>query len=314
MPVIGPSLPPHLAGKRKRSTSESSEDGPAPAPPTAPRSQSSNPAASHGPGKAAGPALSPSTTPTEQPRRVVGPAPSPALLDAHPPDGESFPVAKKPNVDDESSDDDIGPAPPPANGVAPPHESWEQVRQPDVNEKSPKKTLQREDWMLAPPSGVDWAQRIDPTKLKSRKFNTMKGAKAPPHAAGKGSSGVGGLWTETPEEKRKRLQEEVMGTKSNAPAPQECQEGGRAGRVNPEVDHETERKVRDYNEAHRGSSSLLERHRSRKNAKEEEDDPSKRAFDREKDIAGGAVSSLQRREVLNRAKDMGSRFEKARYL
>lgn len=49
--------------------------------------------------------------------------------------------------------------------------------------------------------------------------------------------------------------------------------------------------------------------------KEKEDDPSKRAFDREKDIAGGMkIGHAQKREMLNRAKDFGSRFSGGSYL
>jgi Protein of unknown function (DUF3752) len=140
----------------------------------------------------------------------------------------------------------------------------------------------------------------------------MKGAKAAPQSGGS----VGGLWTETPEEKRQRLEEEMMGTNANESSGQDRSTEDRARRRNQEEERETERRVREYNETHRGSASLLDRHRARskKEGKEVDDDPSKRAFDREKDIAGGAFSSMERRQVMNRAKDMGSRFEKARYL
>lgn len=75
-----------------------------------------------------------------------------------------------------------------------------------------QKKPQREEWMLAPPSGDDWSSRFDPTKLKNRKFNTGKGAKN----ASAGSGGISAIWTETPEEKRQRLEDEVMGRKDPA--------------------------------------------------------------------------------------------------
>jgi hypothetical protein len=58
---------------------------------------------------------------------------------------------------------------------------------------------------------------------------------------------------------------------------------------------------------------LYDEHKSQ--ARIEEDDPSKRAFDREKDIAGGIkISNQQKKEMLNRAADFGSRFSSGKYL
>lgn len=49
--------------------------------------------------------------------------------------------------------------------------------------------------------------------------------------------------------------------------------------------------------------------------KEKEDDPSKRAFDKEKDIGGGMkIGHAQKKEMLNRAADFGSRFAGGNYL
>lgn len=49
--------------------------------------------------------------------------------------------------------------------------------------------------------------------------------------------------------------------------------------------------------------------------KEKEDDPSARAFDKEKDMGMGIkIGHAQKRELLTKAKDFGSRFEKGNYL
>lgn len=49
--------------------------------------------------------------------------------------------------------------------------------------------------------------------------------------------------------------------------------------------------------------------------KKKEDDPSKRGFDYEKDMAAGTkIGHAQKREMLNRAADFGSRFAKGSYL
>ncbi len=48
---------------------------------------------------------------------------------------------------------------------------------------------------------------------------------------------------------------------------------------------------------------------------EEDDDPSKRVFDKEKDMAiGGRISNSQRREMLNKAAGFGGGFEKVELL
>lgn len=49
--------------------------------------------------------------------------------------------------------------------------------------------------------------------------------------------------------------------------------------------------------------------------KEKEDDPSTRAFDKEKDMSGGIkIGHAQKKELLNRAADFGSRFAGGSYL
>lgn len=47
---------------------------------------------------------------------------------------------------------------------------------------------------------------------------------------------------------------------------------------------------------------------------EEEDDPSARAFDREKDIGGFKINNTQRRDMVKKAADFSSRFSSAKYL
>jgi hypothetical protein len=49
--------------------------------------------------------------------------------------------------------------------------------------------------------------------------------------------------------------------------------------------------------------------------REPEDDPSKRAFDREKDMGGGLhISNSQRREMLDKASNYSSKFARGNYL
>jgi hypothetical protein len=212
MPSTGPQLPPHLAEKRKRDGSADSDDsGPAPA--RTPGSTGSNGG--------------------EKRRRVIGPTLPPAPIDERPPN---------PPGDDEQSDseDEFGPAAPPAPGSAEREADPQQTRAYEANfeVEEPVKKPQREAWMLAPPTSEDWSSRVDPTKLRARRFNTGKGARAPAERAGPDAT-----WTETLEEKRKRLEDEVMGAGQPGPQNQSSYRNKRS----EDEDRETERRINEYN-------------------------------------------------------------------
>jgi hypothetical protein len=58
----------------------------------------------------------------------------------------------------------------------------------------------------------------------------------------------------------------------------------------------------------------MERHKDAKGAAAE-DDPSKRAFDREKDMGSGVrIGNVQRQQMLNKASDYSSKFSGGSYL
>jgi hypothetical protein len=192
--------------------------------------------------------------------------------------------------------------------------------------------------MLAPPTSSGY-RAPDPTKLKARKFASG------PRAATEGKpSGISSIWTETPEEKARRLANAVLGredpnaaaaSSSSSPQPHGLRPEG--GSSNKKAD---EARVRSYIEQTRGKS-LLEEHQTARaagkassagasgaaaakgdktkwggpGADDDEDDPSKRAFDWEKDMkVGGRISNAQRRELLNRAANFGGRFQSGKYL
>ena len=278
MTAVGPALPPHLA-KRKRS--EEAHDT-VDIPPK--RQRSSSPHSNN-----------------TVPRRVIGPAAPPASLSERP--------ANRPESDGESSDsdDDFGPSlPPPPGSIS---QETERKRQEALAEeeaaREASKKPQREEWMLLPPKQDDWSARADPTKLKNRKFITGKGSKAPAQKGG----GENTLWTETPEQKRQRLEDEVMGVKKPAQLGPE----NKKDKWKEEEARETEKRIREYNEKNR-NTSLYNEHKIA-GPKEKEDDPSARAFDKEKDMGMGMkIGHAQKRELLNKAKDFGSRFEKGNYL
>ncbi|PSS08740.1 hypothetical protein M430DRAFT_37500 [Amorphotheca resinae ATCC 22711] len=266
-----------------------------------------------------GPSLQPSRPKSPPPpRRVLGPAPPPGPLSSMPSDPANPDADADPDSSSSSSDDDdFGPSLPPAPGSAAEAQLLAQRSQEETERASaaqePSKP-QRDDWMLVPPSDSDWTSRVDPTKLKNRKFASGKGAKAP---AERGVGGISAIWTETPEQKRQRLADEVLGRKDAAASSREA--AGPAAARRPEEsqeDIETARRIREYNEKNRGRS-LYEEHQQQQQQtpREKEDDPSKRAFDREKDMAlGGRLGHGQRKELLAKAADFGSRFQKGRYL
>ena len=184
MSGIGAELPPHLLAKRKRQQEEQAQD----APPTA-----------------SGAKRSPSPEGAEKRRRVAGPAMPPAPLDERPTEPAN------PQEDDSSDDDDFGPSLPPTGAEAadgPTAKPQGYAPEAPTEPAKPK----RDDWMTMPPEQDGLASRMDPSKLRARGFNTGKGAKAPAEKGGDNSA-----WHETPEQKRKRLEDEMMGVSRPSP-------------------------------------------------------------------------------------------------
>jgi hypothetical protein len=274
MPSVGPELPPHLA-KRKRSVDEDDEVC---SPPTK---------------------IHAAVEPKE--RRILGPAPPPAPLEQRPSE-----PANASDDDSSSDDDDYGPSLPPVPGSAAAYQAEAQSRAvvKEIEEKEKTAKPQREAWMLVPPSDSDWSSRVDPTKLKNRKFASGKGAKAPTE-----KSGISAIWTETPEEKRKRLEDEVMGRKDVSTS----SKASSKPRISDAEQEAIARRISEYNEKNRGKS-LYEEH-AKATPREKEDDPSSRAFDKDKDMGlGGRIGHVQKKDMLKRAGDFGSRFERGKFL
>lgn len=276
MSDIGPSLPPHLLAKRKRKQEDDATPAPTPA-------------------SGANPSPSPETA--EKKRKIAGPAPPPAPLAERPPD----PAEVQEEADDSSSsdDDDFGPSLPSANDDNAPTPPT--APEPTPAAAPPSSKPKRDDWMTMPPEQDDLAARMDPTKIRARGFNTGKGAKGP-HDKGADSS----AWHETPEQKRKRLEDEMMGVARS--------EAGPTKPIGPAKgsakDEEAARRVKEH--AKSRGPSLMDQHKGDK--PEADDDPSKRAFDREKDMGSGIVGRGQRKELLNKAAGFSSRFSGGSYL
>ena len=289
MATAGPQLPSHLLAKRKRQD-EAQEDI-SECPPS--RSRSSSNA---------------SDKSADKRRRIIGPSAPPAPL-------SEIPSAPDPDSENSSSDDDdFGPSLPPAQGslkhIEETHRQQTLADEAAAQEAARKPA--REEWMLAPPTHGELSARADPTKVRQRKFNTGKGSRAPIQKG----EGDNALWTETPEQKRQRLEDEVLGVKKPAQmGPDIKKEAWKVAEAK-----ETERKIREYHQRKKKFEQIDGESDGRtkaaaKKEKEKEDDPSKRAFDKEKDLGvGPRIGHAQKREMLNRAKDFGSRFEGGSYL
>ncbi|KAI0849574.1 hypothetical protein F5Y00DRAFT_53953 [Daldinia vernicosa] len=288
-PSIGPTLPPKNQDEIQLDDENSSSDDEAgPAPPPAPPSA----------------------------KRVHGPAPPPAPLSERP-------TTSANSDSDDDDDDDYGPALPTSISHI---QRQTQARAAEEAARAAEAAAgpQRDDWMLAPPTASGY-RAPDPTKLKNRRFASG------PRTASSAAPGneISSIWTETPEQKRKRLENAVLGRTDDAATQTRTTSSGRgagAGSSTAAADaplskeaQEQQDRVRSYTEATRGRSLYEEHQASRQGRKlqteEEEDDPSKRAFDREKDMKlGGRIGTAQRRELLNRAADFGGRFAKGKYL
>lgn len=327
MSAAGPELPPHLLAKRKRQQEEAQKNDASTssgANPESPKRQRVTgpelpPSASATP---AGPALSPNvsspsvgpTLPPSEPqpvRPVAGPAPPPAPLDERP--------LAPPDSDDDSDDDGYGPALPTATDLNPSSNPGPSIPQAAA---APVRA-QRDEWMTLPPQQDDLAARMDPSKMRARGFNTGKNARGGNTTPAGGN--IAAAWTETPEEKLKRLQDEAMGVKPATAGHIDAKEAAR----NKEKEAEA-RRIREQTVSLLASDtidtqadicmqdkargpSLMAQHKE-SNPENKDDDPSKRAFNREKDIGGSSLGLVDKKDLLNKASNFGSKFSGGGYL
>ncbi|CAG8388028.1 unnamed protein product [Penicillium salamii] len=231
-------------------------------------------------------------------RKVIGPSLPPVSTPDTEKKGPAGPADSADSADSDTgsdSDDDFGPSLPPSDSLPGSAQSNPNasnvVELPEATET--EKESQRDQWMLQPPSQSDWASKIDPTQLRNRKFNTGKSANVPKK--------MDSSWVESPEERMNRLQDAVMGVGASTDQPRDLPPNAKS----------KEDQIRRYNDKNRKKTRLESSDQNR----EEDDDPSARAFDREKDMAvSGKVSNAQRREMVKKAADYDTRFTKGSFL
>ncbi|KAJ5587949.1 uncharacterized protein N7459_003714 [Penicillium hispanicum] len=228
-------------------------------------------------------------------RRVIGPSLPPPTSLSGPDQTQSH------SQSDSDSDDDFGPSLPPANGDSTAPQDQPEHKSTPSKAKSDSIESRRDQWMLQPPDNSDWANKIDPTRVQSRKFQTGKSAHA------KSSKQADPSWVETPEERMRRLQDEVMGVSASSD-----NTGESSSITNTSRAKAMEEKIKKFND-HTGKNTWLNNQTHAREKKE--DDPRARAFDREKDMAlSSSISNTQRREMMNKASGYSSRFTKGDFL
>ncbi|TLD27124.1 hypothetical protein PspLS_04438 [Pyricularia sp. CBS 133598] len=351
MSSIGPQLPPHLT-KRKRTLGDDDEDGQPAGGPSQPPSKTSRltnddeidldddsdddefgpSAAAAGPTlpkpsaptdnstdkppgpRAAGPSMPPpehtdsdadhQSRPEQPARRVLGPAAPPADLSERPPNLPSS------DGEDSDSDDDYGPALPTSSqaaqrsaAAAAASARLAQEAEEAAAASAPSK---RDDWMIRPPPPTN---KPDPTKIRAKGFATGRAATS---TAGQNPGEIGSMWTETAQERKDRI--------LSRRGPDASSSTAAATTTKNPGDDARDAAIRAYTSQTRGKS-LYEEHQANRKAgggartAGEEDDPSKRAFDREKDMAvGGRVTNAQMRDLRKQAADFGGRFSKGKCL
>jgi Protein of unknown function (DUF3752) len=331
MPAIGPTLPPHLTRGRRDdgSQSDSDSDSPGPRPPSASKS-SKKPLAAPKSGPSIGPTLPPSlvdkaasqprgessaqakrstSPPSLKRKRIAGPTLPPAPLDQRP--------LEPPSSDSDSSDDDYGPSLPTAGAAgAASYDSEEDdaLLKQSQTEAEDSNKLERAEWMTLPPSASAASLQFDPSKHRARAFNSK-----PTGLSGrsKGQDGPAAQWMESPEERQKRLANEVLGISSAASGTSASSASEKKRKLRAEEDAETARRL---SSKRRGEDSLMDSHvkKNRKDGKDDDDDPSKRSFNWEKDMNAAAsrgVGEKGRKDMVNKASsEFGGRFSGGGYL
>ncbi|EMD41471.1 hypothetical protein CERSUDRAFT_90038 [Gelatoporia subvermispora B] len=241
-----------------------------------------------------------------QPKKILGPALPPHL--AH--------WQRQEEEEDGEDEDDVGPRPLPAgyamqekDGVQEFLEK-EEKRRKQIEEAAKPKALQREEWMLKPPSSHDLLSSIDPTKLnRPRQFART----AQPTRDTDNS-----LWTETPAERQQRIADEVAGKRRRATDTNAVEEDADT-RKRRRHEEEIRRGVEEHTRKQRGES-LINQHSSLSASKEEEkkrkgdknEPPAIWDHSRDMALGGRLMDDRSREKFIKDARGLSDRFGSGR--
>ncbi|KAF9007939.1 hypothetical protein BDQ17DRAFT_1350292 [Cyathus striatus] len=241
--------------------------------------------------------MPPPFTPASSTRRPMGPT------------LPSYAPTYDPNTyyEQEDDDDDVGPKPLPA-GMQ--HQETDAVkefiereerRKKQLEEAQNPKKLQRDEWMLVPPSSSDLLGKIDPTKLKPRQFSRN------PKGAPVGGNDMS-LWTETPQERQQRLADEVSGKKRRV-TEQKPDDDNDSGRKRRKGDEDFIRKgVDNYTRRIRGPALVDQHTASRKPEDDDKKDDAIWDHARDMSIGGRLMDDDKRNRMIKESKGLSDRF------
>ncbi|KIR58544.1 hypothetical protein I314_05792 [Cryptococcus bacillisporus CA1873] len=271
-----PALPPHLLAARKARASSSGVE---------------KKAASPSIGTSVGPSVG-TTLPAAGLSRPSS-VPSPSFPEDYDSDDEVIGPVPVPTAGGEEDDDE-------AQAAVREFLEREERRRKQAEEKDKPKALQREEWMLVPPSsGV--LSNVDPLKKRATTFSRST---AQPETDSS-------VWTETPAEKAQRIADEVAGVKRKKDKAgdriltfEEEEEDRRKRRRDMEIKQE----LHKYN---RGPS-LLNQHADKlakkKQNGEDDDAPAIWDHDRDMGVTGRLLTDQERSRKIKEARGLGDRF------
>lgn len=294
---IGPTLPPHLAktlnpGGQKRSENVNEVNEIDEIPELAqPEDNDSDESDSYGP------ALPPGFQKKEENvsrTRVIGPMRPPQF--EHPRADIS---SDEKNASSDEEEDLIGPAPPAETDM---NFGFERTKM-DVEARSKAKKDQmtgqkdskpkRESWMTELPPDLSKNFGLGPRKFRARAVEV----------------GDQSVWTDTPADKARKSREGDRGSKRSADDSDPVRTPWELAR-----DQQMNKQVENYNKRHRGES-LMDLHTKKleKQKKEDKDKPvERRPFDRDQDLNLPKMSDGQKKSVIQKSKNLGSRFQNSR--
>ncbi|KAI8372846.1 uncharacterized protein BYT42DRAFT_578217 [Radiomyces spectabilis] len=293
---IGPYIPSHLIEKKRQGDTENNEEDQAHSPPRSPpAADNANDDDDDADADAYVPALppdlleerkkaAPSSGKEGRRRRPVGPT-MPTAWDAaayaQQEDEDDIVGPKLPSSDDNDAAGGIQSTIAEIEERARRSKELLEQKASGVSEK-----VERPEWMLVPPE-LDYLKTADSSRSRTFSNKIMD-------ASDRDTS----VWTETPAERLKRQQEEVLGKRKKAPT-----------RAPPSMqDIETRRNLEEYNKTKR-AESLMDMHRKKAKSSKGKEDVSKRPFDREKDLLGSKpMDRRTKNELLKRSTELGSRF------